>query len=42
MALLKIPMLETRYVQLPEPVRQKLSPDKAKQLIKIVPIQFRE
>jgi O-methyltransferase involved in polyketide biosynthesis len=38
----EIPLLEWRYDQLPEPVRQKLSPAMAKQLLKIVHVRFQE
>jgi len=32
----EFPLLESRYDQLPEPIRQKLSPAMAQQLMKIV------
>jgi hypothetical protein len=38
----EIPLLEWRYDQLPEPVRQRLSPAMAKQLLKIVHVRFQE
>jgi O-methyltransferase involved in polyketide biosynthesis len=38
----EFPLLERPYDQLPEPVRQRLSPAMAKQLVKIVHIRFRE
>jgi hypothetical protein len=38
----EFPLLEGHYGQLPEPIRQKLSPAIAKQLAKIVHVRFRE
>jgi hypothetical protein len=38
----EFPLLERRYDQLPEPIRQKLSPPMAKQLVKIVHVRFRD
>lgn len=36
------PLLERRYDQLPQPIRQKLSPALAKQVAKIVHVRFHE
>jgi O-methyltransferase involved in polyketide biosynthesis len=38
----EFPLLDGGYDQLPEPIRQKLSPAMAKQVMKIVRVQFRE
>ena len=38
----EFPLLERHYDQLPEPIRQKLSPAMAKKVAKIVHVRFRE
>ena len=38
----EFPLLDGCYDQLPEPIRQKLSPAMAKQVMKIVHVRFRE